>query len=81
MWQHKTHSYKGFTDRYGCTRLVWFEQHELIIQAIHRERRIKKWLRDWKLALIERGNPTWKDLAADWYALNDADWTAPVSTE
>ena len=75
VWQHKSHSFTGFTDRYGCTCLVWFEPHELIAQAIQRERRIKKWLRDWKLALIEADNPTWQDLAADWYAVNDPDWT------
>jgi len=61
--------------------LVWFEQHDLTTQAIHRERRIKKWLRDWKLALIERENPDWHDLAADWYPAHDTAWSPPTPTD
>lgn len=49
--------------------------------AIRRERRLKKWLRDWKLALVERDNPEWLDLAADWYLRNDPDWTPPVEED
>jgi putative endonuclease len=57
VWQHKTHSFKGFSAEHGCTRLVWFEPFETMLTAIRRERRIKKWKRDWKLALIEGQNP------------------------
>jgi putative endonuclease len=45
--------------------LVWFEQHPTMDAAITREKRIKKWNRAWKLALIEADNPEWRDLAED----------------
>lgn len=48
-------------------------------EAIRRERRIKKWLRDWKRALIERDNPDWRDLAADWFS--DPNWTPPPGAD
>ena len=77
VWEHKSHAFPGFTDDNDCTNLVWFEQHALITEAIRRERRLKKWMRDWKLALIERENPQWLDLAADWYPINDPNWLPP----
>ena len=46
-------------------------------EAIRREKRLKKWLRDWKLKLIEETNPNWLDLVADWYPVNDPDWIPP----
>ena len=67
VWQHKSGVKKGFTDRYGCKTLVWYEQHESIVEAIIREKAIKKWRRKWKLALIEANNPQWRDLASAWY--------------
>ena len=54
----------GFTGRYGVRRLVWFERHEEIVEAIAREKAIKNWLRGWKVALIVEGNPDWADLYA-----------------
>lgn len=57
VWKHKTHTFPGFTDDHDCTRLLWFERHAWVTAAIRREKRIKKWLRDWKLALIERLGP------------------------
>ena len=62
IWKHKKGSYPGFSKRYGCTILVWFEMHETIESAILREKRIKEWLRAWKLRLIEQANPEWDDL-------------------
>src|SRR5215467_15600222 len=53
----------GFTKKYGIKMLVWFEQHETRESAFQRERQLKKWNRAWKLQLIERFNPSWKDLA------------------
>ena len=53
------------------------QQHAWVVDAIRREKRLKKWLRDWKLALIETNNPEWLDLAADWYPVNDPNWTPP----
>ena len=65
VWEHRIGAVPGFTRKYGVKMLVWYEQHETRETAFHRERQIKKWNRAWKLQLIERSNPTWKDLAAD----------------
>jgi putative endonuclease len=64
--QHQSGEIPGFTQRYGLRRLVWFEQHETIIGAIQREKSLKKYERDWKINLIERENPYWYDLSANW---------------
>ncbi|MFC5570479.1 GIY-YIG nuclease family protein [Lysobacter yangpyeongensis] len=64
-WQHREHVVTGFTQRYGATRLVWFEEHPTMESAIQREKRIKKWNRDWKLRLIDMVNPSWRDLWPD----------------
>lgn len=62
--QHRDESLSGgFTAKYSVKRLVWFESHESIEEAILREKRIKKWNRAWKLELIEADNPDWLDLA------------------
>ncbi len=60
--QHKSHVVKGFTDKYNGTRLVHYELYEDMKQAIQREKNIKHWLREWKIALIEKNNPDWRDL-------------------
>jgi len=60
--QHREGTFEGFTKRYGVKRLVWFEQYDDIGTAIHREKTIKKYKRDWKINLIERENPAWDDL-------------------
>ena len=60
--QHREGRFEGFTKRYGLRRLVWFEQFELMTNAIAREKAIKEWRRDWKIMLIERDNPNWDDL-------------------
>lgn len=62
VWQHRTHAMPGFTDRYNLERLVWFEQHTGPSQAIRREKALKRWNRAWKIALIEKLNPSWRDL-------------------
>ena len=62
VWEHKSKSVPGFTARYGIDKLVWFEVHELLETARLRERQIKEWRRDWKIALIEEDNPHWIDL-------------------
>ena len=62
VWQHREHLVDGFSKEYGVTQLVWFEQHGTMDSAITREKRIKKWRREWKLDLIERSNPYWNDL-------------------
>jgi putative endonuclease len=60
--EHRERASKGFTSRYGVTKLVWCEEHARIEEAIHREKRIKHWTRAMKLELIERDNPSWMDL-------------------
>jgi len=60
--QHRQDLIPGFARKYGCKILVWFEQHEEMHAAIYREKQIKRWLRKWKLELIEKDNPTWRDL-------------------
>ena len=61
--QHREGRFGGFTKRYGVMRLVWFEMADTMEAAIATEKRIKKWRRDWKIALIDRTNPHWNDLA------------------
>ncbi|HEY0291150.1 MAG TPA: GIY-YIG nuclease family protein [Hansschlegelia sp.] len=62
VWEHREDVVKGFTRTYGVHRLVWFEQHESAESAISREKRLKTWLRAWKIELIETTNPRWDDL-------------------
>ena len=62
VWEHKEGAVPGFTSEYGVHKLVWYEQHESAESAITREKRIKKWNRDWKIKLIEESNPYWNDL-------------------
>ena len=65
--QHKLGTFGGFSKQYGCKTLVWFERHPAMEQAIAREKQIKRWRRDWKLALIEGENPEWRDLSDGWF--------------
>jgi putative endonuclease len=60
---HRSGAVGGFTRKYHVERLVYFELHEEMIGAIQREKRLKKWNRAWKIALIERSNPDWRDLS------------------
>jgi putative endonuclease len=62
IWQHKQDLVEGFTKAYGVHRLVWYEMHVDMMAAIAREKALKEWKRAWKLELIERENPEWKDL-------------------
>ena len=62
VYQHKNDLIPGFTKRYGVHRLVWFEEHGDIRDGIAREKQIKGWNRAWKIRLIEKLNPDWKDL-------------------
>jgi putative endonuclease len=67
VFQHKTHQFEGFTDDYNAIRLVYFEKFDSIGKAIAREKQLKRWRREKKMWLIEKMNPKWRDLAADWY--------------
>jgi len=62
IWQHKNKVIEGFTSKYGVDRLVYYEVHQAVESAIVREKQIKKWRRIWKIELIEKQNPNWKDL-------------------
>ena len=61
--QHREGLIPGFTSRYGVHRLVWYDVADTMEAAIHREKQLKRWNRDWKLRLIEEHNPDWDDLA------------------
>ena len=62
VYDHKNKVKPGFTSRYGVQRLVWFETYDDPTNAISREKEIKKWRRAWKMQLIEKSNPQWRDL-------------------
>ena len=62
VWEHKNNFVAGFTKKYGVYLLVYFEQHENMDSAITREKQIKRWNRSWKIRVIEKQNPDWKDL-------------------
>jgi putative endonuclease len=65
--QHKRKVFEGFSADYNCNRLVWFDRFADPDSAIVREKQLKRWIRAKKVALIEKSNPTWEDLAANWY--------------
>ncbi|HEX7802077.1 MAG TPA: GIY-YIG nuclease family protein [Pseudoxanthomonas sp.] len=62
VWQHREHVVEGFTNKHRVTKLVWYEMHGTMEEAILREKRIKKWNRAWKIRLIEEKNLYWNDL-------------------
>jgi putative endonuclease len=68
VFQHKQGTFDGFTRKYKCHLLVWYEQHARAETAIYREKQLKEWNRIWKLRIIEEMNPEWRDLSADFTA-------------
>jgi putative endonuclease len=62
VWEHRNEVVESFTSRYGVHYLVYYELHDNMEQAILREKRLKKWNREWKIRLIEAQNPAWSDL-------------------
>jgi len=66
VYQHKTKSYKGFTSKYNCDKLVYFEEFEDINLAIVREKQLKTGNRQRKEELIKQENPNWEDLSDGW---------------
>ncbi|PTR08142.1 putative endonuclease [Nitrosospira sp. Nsp5] len=62
VWEHKQNLGEGFTRKYGVHTLVYFEMHDEMTEAIRREKQLKKWNRLWKIELIEKTNPDWRDL-------------------
>jgi len=73
--EHKGRINKGFTYRYNVDKLVYFEVHGYIEDAILREKRLKKSNRKWKIDLIEKENKDWEDLSLEWY--NHSNWKIP----
>jgi len=67
VWQHKTGALEGFTWKYKVSQLVYYECFRNVRDAIHREKEIKGWMRQKKIALIESVNPDWKDLSVGWF--------------
>ncbi len=65
IWQHKNNLVDGFTKQYQVHNLVYYELHKEILDAITREKQIKKWKREWKINLIEKNNSQWRDLWED----------------
>ncbi len=65
--EHKVKFYpNSFTSKYNCNKLVYFEEYDNAEEALVREKRMKKWKRDWKLELIKDMNPSWMDLSMNW---------------
>jgi putative endonuclease len=62
VWRHRNNVIPGFTKQHSVKTLIWYEAHESRESAFLRERQIKKWNRVWKLELIEKENPSWRDL-------------------
>ena len=65
IYEHKHGLLEGFTKKYNVHRLVYYEIHTDVYEAISKEKRIKKWYRQWKINLIEENNPHWLDLSFD----------------
>lgn len=65
IWEHRHNLIKGFSSKYNLHKLLYFEAHSDIQQAIYREKQLKRWHREWKLNLIKSQNPTFKDLCSD----------------
>lgn len=65
VWEHKEKNIEGFTEKYNVSKLVYFEQYNDPENALKREKRLKRYNRKWKLALIEKENPNWRDLYYD----------------
>lgn len=65
VYEHKQNLIPGFTKKYNVHKLVYYEQYNDVYKAITREKRIKEWKRQWKIELIEKSNPNWKDLYND----------------
>ena len=67
MYEHKNKLIGGFTKKYSVDKLVHYEMINDVRSAIQREKQLKKWNRKWKLELIEKENPEWKDLSEEWF--------------
>ncbi|WP_245580852.1 GIY-YIG nuclease family protein [Daejeonella oryzae] len=67
VYEHIQKINKGFTSKYNCNKLVWYEEYSTVKEAISREKQLKNWQRNWKNQLIEKKNPEWNDLSEKWF--------------
>ena len=67
VWEHKSKKNEGFTSKYNCNKLVYFEEIDNINSAIAREKQLKNWHRAWKENIVNEMNPKWEDLAKNWF--------------
>ncbi|MCU1269642.1 MAG: excinuclease subunit [Acidobacteriaceae bacterium] len=77
--QHKSHVFGGFTAKYNVTNLVYFERYGSVMKAIRREKELKDWRREKKIALIGAENPKWRDLSYGWYQPTRFPWLRKIS--
>ncbi|PNS40748.1 GIY-YIG nuclease family protein [Mesotoga sp. B105.6.4] len=68
VFEHKSRIVEGFTDKYNCVIVVYYEYHETIKEAIRREKQLKSWKKEWKLRLIKKMNPELRDLWEEIYS-------------
>ncbi len=66
IWEHKNKVIEGFTKKYNVDKLIYYELTDSIESAINREKQLKRWHRNWKMNLIKKMNPEFKDLSLDW---------------
>jgi putative endonuclease len=81
VFDHKAKNNKGFTAKYNCTGLVFFEEFDEIVEAIHREKQLKRYHRKWKRELVSDLNPEWKDLSEGWYDKREFELNAKLKHE
>ena len=74
VFEHKVKLREGFSSKFNCNRLVWFERFVDPSNAIAREKQLKRWRREKKIALITKDNPTWVDLSEGWYTAEQRVW-------
>jgi len=67
IFEHKNKLVDGFSKIYSLDKLIYFEIHHQVKDVILREKKVKKWKRQWKINLITENNPDWSDLAIDWH--------------
>jgi putative endonuclease len=81
-FEHKVkENKKSFTARYNCNKLIYFEEFGDITEAIHREKQLKKYRREWKLDLITKMNADWKDLSEDWIDRRELEFAMTLKTQ
>lgn len=71
MYEHKNNIFKGFSNKYSCKRLLYYEEIGDVYLAIEREKQLKRWHRSWKKNLIRENNPNFFDLSRDWFSTGD----------